>query len=393
MDTFWGGHHPTYLKFFSKSLLELGHQVIALCPEPDEMETWIQQNCAPWVAHFQAFKLEEPKPRFFSLNILQTRERTLLRWQQAARSIAQIELAFGAAPDLIFFTWLDSYLGLVPSIINHCFPHRWSGLYFQPRQLRIAPRHAWLRHGIFQPLSVLQSSNCVGIGILDEGIVETLQRKIHKPVIVFPDFTDDSPPDQDSPMIQEIFKKAAGRKIVGLLGSLDKRKGILTLLHISQQIRTPWFFVFAGNFAKASFTPEEREWIQAVIHSNPDNCFFHLARIPSEAEFNAVVQICDCLYAAYENFPLSSNLLIKAALFEKPVIVSDNYCMAERVRAFRLGFRVKERDLPQTMRTLDDYHQQLLRGVAPFQGDFPGYRLRHSHDQLKASLRDLLVLV
>lgn len=27
----WGGHHPTYLKIFTKTLLELGHQVIILC--------------------------------------------------------------------------------------------------------------------------------------------------------------------------------------------------------------------------------------------------------------------------------------------------------------------------------------------------------------------------
>ncbi len=393
VDTFWGGHHPTYLKFFSKSLLELGHDVIALCPEPDDMHVWIDQNCAGFTGHFQAFKLQEPKPRLFSLNVLQARERTLLRWQQAAQGIAQIDSRLGKVPDLIFFTWLDSYLGLLPAIINRLFPYRWSGLYFQPRQLRIAPRHAWMRRGFFQPLSVLQSSNCVGIGILDEGIADVLQQKVHKPVILFPDFTDESPPDHDSPLIQEISTKAAGRKIVGLLGSLDKRKGILTLLRLSQQISTPWFFVFAGNFAEASFTVEERKWIHAVIGSNPKNCFFHLARIPSEAAFNAVVQTCDCLYAAYENFPLSSNLLIKAAIFEKPIIVSENYCMGERVKRFRLGFTVKEKDIPQTMRTLEDVHQQILMGKSSFQGDFQGYRLRHSHEQLKASLCDLLALI
>jgi len=51
----------------------------------------------------------------------------------------------------------------------------------------------------------------------------------------FPDFTDESLPDFSFPIMKQIQDKAAGRKIIGLLGSLDKRKGFLTLLEVSQK--------------------------------------------------------------------------------------------------------------------------------------------------------------
>ena len=59
--------------------------------------------------------------------------------------------------------------------------------------------------------------------------------------------------------------------------------------------------------------------------------------LDTECELNDVISQCDLLFAAYEDFPNSSNILSKAARFRKPVIVRDGYLMAERVREFRMG--------------------------------------------------------
>ena len=393
VDTLWGGHHPTYLKFFAKTLLELGHEVISLCPEPEEMNLWIANHCPELANNFHSFELHEPPPSQFSGRRLRERAMAVARWQRVAQSIQEISSKLGKAPDITFFAWLDTYLGLIPAITDTIFPYPWSGLYFQPGYLRIPPKFRWMRHGILNPLSVLKSSHCPVVAVLDEGIADKLQQKLNKPVVTFPDITDESAPDINFEIAQKIRAKAAGRKIVGLLGSLDKRKGTLTLLEVSQQVSGRWFFVFAGRLAEPAFTAAELAKIGEIVKANPDNCFFYLNSIPDGSRFNAVVQVCDVLYAAYENFPYSSNILTKAAIFEKPVIASKNYCMGERVEQFSLGYGIEEGSVSQCVSILERFHEELSTGSLSIQPDFEGYRHRHSIEQLRAVFQKVLEFV
>ncbi|NCR13669.1 MAG: glycosyltransferase family 4 protein [Microcystis aeruginosa LL13-03] len=393
VDTLWGGHHPTYLKFFAKTLLELGHEVISLCPEPEEMNLWIASHCPELQPRFHSFELHEPATRPIPIRRLQSRATAVARWQRVAQSIQEISSKRGKAPDITFFAWLDTYLGLIPAITDTIFPYPWSGLYFQPGYLRIPPKLQWMRHGILNPLSVLKSSHCPVVAVLDEGIADKLQQKLNKPVVAFPDFTDESPPDMDFEIVKKIRAKAAHRKIVGLLGSLDKRKGTLTLLEVSQQASDRWFFVFAGRLAEPAFTAAELAKIGEIVKANPENCFFHLTRIPTEAQFNAIIQICDLLYAAYENFFPSVNVLIKAAIFEKPVIASKNYCMGERVEKFNLGYGIEGGSVSQCVSILEQLHEELSTGHLSIQPDFEGYRQLHSNEQLRAVFQKVLEFV
>jgi hypothetical protein len=393
VDTLWGGHHPTYLKFFAKTLLELGHEVISLCPEPEEMNLWIASHCPELQPRFHSFELHEPATRPIPIRRLQSRATAVARWQRVAQSIQEISSKLGKAPDITFFAWLDTYLGLIPAITDTIFPYPWSGLYFQPGYLRIPPKLQWMRHGILNPLSVLKSSHCPVVAVLDEGIADKLQQKLNKPVVAFPDFTDESPPDMDFEIVKKIRAKAAHRKIVGLLGSLDKRKGTLTLLEVSQQASDRWFFVFAGRLAEPAFTAAELAKIGEIVKANPENCFFHLTRIPTEAQFNAIIQICDLLYAAYENFFPSVNVLIKAAIFEKPVIASKNYCMGERVEKFNLGYGIEGGSVSQCVSILEQLHEELSTGHLSIQPDFEGYRQLHSNEQLRAVFQKVLEFV
>jgi len=393
VDTLWGGHHPTYLKFFAKTLLDLGNEVISLCPEPEEMNLWIASHCPELASNFHSFELHEPSPSKFSGRRLLARAMAVARWQRAAQSIQEISSKLGKAPDITFFAWLDTYLRLIPAITDTIFPYPWSGLYFRPRYLRIPPKFQWMRHGILNPLSVLKSSHCPVVAVLDEGIAEKLQQKLNKPVVVLTDITDESPPDMSFEIAQKIRAKAAGRKIIGLLGSLDKRKGTLTLLEVSRQASDRWFFVFAGRLAEPAFTAAELARIEEIVKANPDNCFFYLNSIPDGSRFNAVVQVCDVLYAAYENFPYSSNILNKAAIFEKPVIASKNYCMGERVQKFNLGYGIEGGSVSQCVSILERLHEELSTGNLSIQPDFEGYRHRHSIDQLISAFQKILEFV
>jgi hypothetical protein len=393
VDTLWGGHHPTYLKFFAKTLLELGNEIITLCPEPEEMNQWVASHCPELQPRFHSFELHEPATSPIPIRRLQAKAMAVARWQRVAQSIQEISSKLGKAPDITFFAWLDTYLGLIPAITDTIFPYPWSGLYFQPGYLRIPPKFRWMRHGILNPLSVLKSSHCPVVAVLDEGIADKLQQKLNKPVVTFPDITDESAPDINFEIAQKIRAKAAGRKIVGLLGSLDKRKGTLTLLEVSQQVSGRWFFVFAGRLAEPAFTAAELAKIGEIVKANPDNCFFYWNSIPDGSGFNAVVQVCDVLYAAYENFPYSSNILTKGAIFQKPVIASKNYCMGERVEQFSLGYGIEEGSVSQCVSILERFHEELSTGSLSIQPDFEGYRHRHSIEQLRAAFQKILEFV
>jgi glycosyltransferase involved in cell wall biosynthesis len=96
------------------------------------------------------------------------------------------------------------------------------------------------------------------------------------------------------------------------------------------------------------------------------------------------------VFAAYRNFPNSSNVLTKAAIFERPVLVSDGYLMAERVREFQLGEVVPEGDVEAIVQTLErmlapGYYAELRQRAR-----WADYREAHSTARLKKAMADLL---
>lgn len=399
IDIRWSGHHPTYFKLFTKTLLELGYQVIALCPNPAELNEWIISNCSNQTERFYPFQLQKPDDNLSLIGRYRLIYRFYLiftaikRWQHTASTLQKACLKIGISPDLVFFTYLDSYLGsyLTHNWVDKIFPYKWSGLYFQPRHLRGQRKFEFIRHGFLNPHAVLQSSYCQSVAILDEGVAEKLQNSIKdKPIVIFPDFTDESPPDTNFIIAKEVLQKAKGRKIIGLLGALEKRKGLLTLLKIAQlTLEEDWFFIFVGELKKYTFMPKELIEIEAVFNSDTKNCFFHLERIPNESQFNALVDLCDILFAVYD-YPHSSNILTKAAIFEKPVIVGDEFCMAERVRQFQLGFTVNEKNTTQCIEAIRQLCDKSDLNNTQIQLRFKDYRRAHSIEQLHLKFQEIL---
>ena len=386
----WGGHRPTYLKIFTKTLLELGHQVIVLCPQPTELSEWITQNHS-YSDKFYAFEFQKPDPRSFPVLQLRFTINAIARWRNVKMAIESVALKLEKSPDLVFFPWLDSYLApyLTHYVIDLVFPYQWSGLYFHPRHLRLKQKFWSICRGPLREDAVLKSSRCKAIAVLDEGIAQKLQSRISdKPVITFPDFTDISPPDSNYPIARQIKAKAQGRKIISLLGLQSKRKGVLTLLEVARQTASEdYFFVFAGSLAEHTFTAQELTNIQNLVDSNLSNCFFYFDTIPDGGSFNALVDLCDILFAAYEKFPHSSNILTKTAILEKPVIVSKKFCMAERVEKFKLGLSIDEGDVRQCIEAIHYLCRQLEEQLQP---NFEDYRHLHSTEKLKTAFLEIL---
>ena len=393
-DSYRGGHHLTYLRIFSQTLLNLGYQVMAFYPDYKDIREWVIRHCPAEYQNFHSFKIRnEDPPKYPIIGRLPQPLATLERWQYAAQIIQQSSAQIQALPDLVFFNWIDSYFSyyLTHHLVDRVFPYNWSGLYFQPGDLRYE-QHVIPLLGI--PLShygVVNSRHCRGLAILDETLTHNLQAKVKNPVIAFPDITDESSPDFGYSLVRDIQEKAQGRKIVGLIGSLNKRKGLLTLLESAEKVKDEnLFFVFAGNYSQYGMSEEEKQKVQYWLDSAPENCFFHFQYIPDEPQFNALIVSCNILFAAYENFPYSSNILTKAAVFKKPVIVSEGFCMGKRVEKYKLGITIPEGNVAKCIEALRYLESELDANSSQFQPDFENYHKVHSLESLKTALKVLL---
>jgi glycosyltransferase involved in cell wall biosynthesis len=386
------GHHFTYLRLFSQTLLEMDYRVVVFCQTPDEITEWIISQCPKQAENLYTFKVEETGVKLPIIGKLPRTINVLAEWHDAATSISKASLEIGFSPDLVFFAWLDNYLSdyLTHHIIDSIFPYPWSGLYFHPYYLRSGYKTLPILRFPLSPYAVTQSSRCRSLALFDEMETSELKYKLDKPIIVFPDVTDESSPDLSCVIAKQIREKAGDRKIVGLLGGLTRRKGLLTLLEVAQQaVLEDWFFVFVGQLYDHELLPEELTKIWSFVRSEPEHCFFYFDRIADEAQFNSVITECDVLFAAYENFPYSSNILTKAAVFEKLVIVSDGFCMSERVKRFQIGVSIPENSVLDCIAALQTLFTYLTSTSQMLKPNFEIYRNLHSIEQLRNALKEV----
>ncbi len=395
VDGRMSGHHTAYLRLITRMLLELGARVLLLCPEPREVETWLaaradQRDLAERLAS-ASFRL--PRPSRPPVGRLAGLAAYLGRWQAVARAIR----GQGTRPRLVLFPWLDDfltsarYISLIsPWLLPLVFRHPWAGIFFRPHRI-VVPRLGGgppARH----PYSALRLASCKRVFLLDEARLAILaQGRVGNRARRCPDFTDESPPTDDYPLLDELRERARGRAVVSVLGGLTRRKGVLTLLEVALTHReAPWFFLFAGELMEQHFSVDELERIRRLAVDPPENCHFACEYIPDEPSFNALVEASSVVYAAYQGFQNSSNILTKAALFEKPVIVSDGYLMADRVRRFKLGACIAQDSAAECGAALEVVSdpERFRREVG--EARFGDYLRSNSSDILRAEFSELL---
>lgn len=392
------GHHLTYMRFFCKTLLELGYRTIAFYPDPDSVRDWLMPRCPQYFQNLHVFEISEydhcRAPLIGKIPSNLQPLVVLARWRYTTSIIQRAVDQVGFEPDLVFFNWLDNYFSyfLTNHLVDTIFPYKWSGIYFRPGDLRFKKR-ALIPH-----YAIARSPRCQALTLLDEEFAQAIEDKLDFPVIPFPDLADETEPDLELDVIRQIKEKAGSRKIIGLIGSLSKRKGLLTFLKVAQEsLDKDWFFVLAGPLVKSTFHQEydqrladEYEKVQSILNSPPSNCFFYLKSIPDGAQFNSFINAFDILFAAYENFPYSSNILTKAAVFRKPVIVSEGFCMAKRVQRFQFGVAIPEGNVDECIRAIQLLYDSSVTGTCPLMFDFDGYKQLHSTERLGQIFKSML---
>jgi hypothetical protein len=233
--------------------------------------------------------------------------------------------------------------------------------------------------------------------VLDERFNEALQRRCGHPVIAFPDITDETLAGP-SEAAAAIRARAAGRKVVGLI-SMEKRKGLLTLLRVALRARElgePWFFVATGPFHRDTFTAGELAFCDDLARRSAagelDSLHFDTsgARIPDGAPFNSLVAGFDLVWAAYEDFEGSSNALTKAAVFRRPVVATTGQCVGTRVERHQLGRTFPQADVAACLEAI----RGALAGTGPdgraLAPEFDLYHRAHSRERLDEVFRGLL---
>ena len=190
---------------------------------------------------------------------------------------------------------------------------------------------------------VLRRSSCGKIALLDERYLASLGHQTGKRIVCLPDITSIEVSDPSPELVGRISRLKQGSVVVGLLGELSRRKGLHLLLDVLQYQDTDGlFFVIAGACDPGSLSVSQRAFLEKGINERK-NVIFSPGSIPSESDFNAIVNCCDLLYCVYQDHLHSSNVISKAAAFRKPVLVTSGELMAKRVEDYQMGAVLTER--------------------------------------------------
>jgi len=230
-------------------------------------------------------------------------------------------------------------------------------------------------------------SSLRGMLLLDQKLVSHYQGlRSDKTFGYLPDVTDASLPDQTSEIAQEILYAAKSRKIVFMGGTISRTKNLAKWLEVIQLAsKQDWYFVQIGEIVEESLNTADAHALNIIKHEKPENLFLKMEYLADERIFNDIIRHSDILFAVYRDFPNSSNMLGKAAAFEKPIVVADNHLMGRRVVQYQIGLGVSQ-DEPTTMLAA------LLQLVtnAPTRDCFRRYLHDFSHQALNKRLFDFV---
>ncbi|MBU4319189.1 MAG: glycosyltransferase [Proteobacteria bacterium] len=378
------GHGETQCRLYVSAMLALGWKVILVAFDAKAMLRWISDEMSQYAENIYVI----PIPR-------KTGGYTVPeRWKLFRSLIEEAERETGWKVDLSLLTWFD---GLSPRRrhIRSCIgalSYPWVGMYFSPRHFRSGTKMRWSKRwkSILSDYRMFKQPECQGMAILDEGVRIPLQWAMKgKPVEVFPEVTDSHSMVTDE--VEQVRILANGRPIVGLLGHLAPRKGILNFLRAAAGFDSnKAFFLIAGELEISFFSPAEQTELEELFQIiGREKGYFHLSRISEASEFNAFFGLCDVHCLIYTDFYHSSGLLAKAAIFEIPVIVAQGHCMGERVEKYGMGMAIAENDPEGLKGAIIKLTQSGTRGKLRASGGFSAYNARNTTIELEASLRML----
>ncbi len=399
VDWVWRGHHPTYFSKFASALSELGVKVLPLCVDPEDFSTLrgafpSDLGCGENILPAQPIAFA-PMPFLYPWRIRPVVQ-TVRSFAALGNRLRAWERENNSKIDLVFFACIYDWHFEWFRYAENFFRFPWSGLYLHARSFRIPDSPNPINKKMPCPEKIFTCSSMQSVALLDEASVAPMRAlNGDKPTIAFPDFTDESLPQPGDPcdgLAQKVRSFAQGRPIISLVGHLQRTKGLceFTKAALDKSLQDHVFFL-AGELSWLGISKEKQISLMKAWEQSP-NILTHLSRISSEAAINGVIASSDVVFAAYSDFPNSSNILTKAALFKRPVVVSDGYLMAERTRAYGLGEVIPEGDTAALIAAI--LRITANRNLIPQHRSCRAneYSREHSYDRLVEAFRELLEL-
>ena len=409
----WSGHNPYHIRELSLIFLSFpGIFLSVYCVEPDILKQEIYNVLGTSNSRITFHKILLPDNILKNKTLLSYRNYSKKLWINIANQIYSDDLQRPNHQHLVFFGWLDDYLApLLYHMPDNSIKWNWSGIYFHPSfyvpyktsllfknnfsssfiykiQRFLTYPYRKIKGFLHLPYNLLFHNSCSSICVLNEHLETKMNNVLNKPVITIPDFTN-SDIDTNYFHINNIHSLSKGKKIVGLIGGQSNRKSFDILLQASQILSNNYYFIFAGPYHD-DFSSSVSAYNNSIINNKPANCYFLLERIPDESQFNSILNCCDIIFASYRIFPNSSNIMTKAAVFKKPIIVSEGHLMAERTRKYGLGEIIPEGDVNACVRAIEKLASTEGYNSWLSNSRCEEYAEQHSHHKLKDALRKVL---
>lgn len=392
----WTGHHPTYFVYHAAALAEIGCKVVPFCAEPAEFKARLGDLELPesGVSRISEAR-KQGAPSFPRVRPARWRGylEALTFFTALGRRLRRWEKENGQQIDFVFFGGIYDRQFRHFASAGRFLGYPCGGMYIQGRYFHMPGSPIPYGNGLPCPDKIFAARGFRGIGVLDPAVVEPLRRLSGgKRVVVFPDVTHERPVPEGNEaweMARRIKAFAAGRKIVALAGHLQWTKGFEDLTAAARHpALQDTVFVLAGGLNWSEVSAEKGQHLLSEWQSNP-NIFTHLHSLPEEF-MNAVLSTADVIWAAYRSFPNNSNILTKAALLEKPVLVSDGYLMGRLAKEYGLGEVVPEGDMDAIVAALQRMGAPGYKDALRQRARWREYHALHAADRLPGCFRELL---
>ena len=226
-----------------------------------------------------------------------------------------------------------------------------------------------------------------GTCFLDEAVCAAYQQQMPERVFEYlPDIADTNLLGQVTPLAKQILEHAANRKIVFMGGSIGKQKNLARWFElIALANPKDWFFVQIGRLNHNNLLPEDQVALTNIVKHPPENLWIQAEYLADERQFNEIITLSSVIFAVYRDFARSSNMLSKAAYFEKPVLVAEGQLMGKRVEYYKIGLAVNQDSAASMYRGL-----LALDSIENIKDNFRLYRQDFNEAAMQAKLQAIL---
>lgn len=337
---YFKGHHETYFMKILSTLVNNNYFVYASCSDNKKLETNIEESK---ITNCQVVETRLSFPDKFLRKILLCLDKLIytfglklnIQFSSLSNLIATRRLLAQIEEEIpVFFAHVDSIIPALPTQIASMFmPSKWIGLHVQPSYKAAIASGKEKSRKLFLAEKSFSLPSCKAILVLHP-IYKTFfsirfkNLKVHS----LPEFISQNV-NQEYNIAKEILQKSSGRKVVSIIGVFTKRRNLSLFLETSILLnKEDFFIVVLGSLKSSDYSEEELRLIRININNLSDNSYIDIDYyIPSDEDFNRLIDISDIIFLNYKDHPFSSNILPRAMMFRKPVIVGEKYLMEKVV--------------------------------------------------------------